>query len=270
MNKSNSAIIQKILELFNNNVKLKKIELIPDNLKKHCGLEGHWLEKQMGIKPNSKNEADLLGFEMKKHSKTSKITFGDYSASEYLFSKKKPVIMKANKWEDHKNITVTRNQFIQYFGTAKETKNNRYSWSGSCVPKYSEWNSCGQRLIFNEQNDLCIYYSFEKDNRENKNKLPDFLKTEYPLLIAIWLEPKLRKNINQKFNQNGFFICKKENGVYNKICFGKPFNFEQFVIGMKNKEIIFDSGMYEGNTRNYSQFRSPNGKFWESLIVEEF
>ena len=41
----------------------------------------------MEISHNSNNEPDILGYEMKKNS--SKITFGDFSASEYLFSKKK-------------------------------------------------------------------------------------------------------------------------------------------------------------------------------------
>ena len=34
-----------------------------------CGDEGHWLEKMMGIKPNSNNEPDIYGYEQKKDSK---------------------------------------------------------------------------------------------------------------------------------------------------------------------------------------------------------
>ena len=60
----------------------------------HCGSEGHWLETQMGIIHNSKNEPDILGYEMKKNS--SKITIGDFSASEYLFSTKKDNIENIN------------------------------------------------------------------------------------------------------------------------------------------------------------------------------
>jgi len=37
---------------------------------------------------------------------------------------------------------------------------------------------------------------------------------------------------------------------------------------MKNKKIIFDSGMYDGNSRNYSQFRGTC--FWNELITEEY
>ena len=52
---------QFIIELFNSNVKHK--EIITDNQNKaHCGKEGHWLEKQMGIKHNSKNEPDIRGY----------------------------------------------------------------------------------------------------------------------------------------------------------------------------------------------------------------
>ena len=57
--------------------------------------------------------------------------------------------------------------------------------------------------------------------------------------------------------------------MYDKICFGKPFNFNFFVENIKTDIVIFDSGMYQGNNRNYSQFRSSN-KFWNKLIVEEY
>jgi hypothetical protein len=69
-------------------------------------------------------------------------------------------------------------------------------------------------------------------------------------------------------NKKGFFICKKIAGKYEKISFGKPFNFEYFLDCIKNKKIIFDSGMYEGNIRNYSLFRGSS--FWDELIIEEF
>ena len=63
---------QVIIDLFMNNVKDKEIVFTGE---KHCGSEGHWLEKQMGLNPNCKNEPDILGYEMKKNS--PKITFGD-------------------------------------------------------------------------------------------------------------------------------------------------------------------------------------------------
>lgn len=77
--------IVEIVEIFDKNVKGK--EICSDNQnKKHCGKEGHWLETQMEIKHNSKNEPDIHGYEMKKSS--TKTTLGDFSASEYAFSKK--------------------------------------------------------------------------------------------------------------------------------------------------------------------------------------
>jgi len=161
---------QKIIDLFLKNIKGIDIILESNN---HCGKEGYWLETKMGVKHNDKNNPDLYGYEMKKNS--SKISFGDFSASEYLFSSKKSYIKEYNKWID--DIKITKNDYIKYFGTKNEKKNNRYSWSGSCVPTYNNWNHRGQNMIFNENNDLCIYYLFDKDQKTTKNELPYFLKT---------------------------------------------------------------------------------------------
>jgi len=253
---------QLIIDKFMTNVKHKEI-LITSNL--HCGSEGHWLETQMGIIHNANNEPDILGYEMKKNS--SKITFGDFSASEYLFSNKKEIIEKINNWKKDEN-KITRTEFIKYFGTPNPLKNNRYSWSGSCVPTYGSWNFCGQMMSFNNNLELCIYYSFDKDMRTDKQLYPIFIQNN--IVIAIWERNKLEQHINKKFNKKGFFICKKINNTYEKICFGKPFDFNYFVDNLKNKNIIFDSGMYEGNSRNYSQFRSSANNFWNILITEEY
>jgi len=255
---------QQIIDLFNKNVKGKDICLDKYN-ETHCGKEGHWLEEQMGISSNSKNEPDINGYEMKKESK--KITLGDYSASEYAFSKKgkRNQINKENEWSD--DIKITRKEFIQYFGNLNPLK-NRYSWSGKCVPTYNSWNSNGQNLL-TINNDIIIYYSYERDTRSNKETFPQFLKKD--IIIAIWNATKMEKNINNKFNQKGFFTCKKDTkDKYTSICFGKPFNFEYFIICIQNKKIIFDSGMYDGNTRNYSQFRGTGTSFWNELIIEEY
>lgn len=249
---------QKIIALFNNNIKGKKFK---NKDKTHCGSEGQWLEKLMNLKSNNKNEPDIFGYEMKKES--AKITFGDFSASEYLFSKNKDTLDEIN----NKKISMSRDDFIKTFGTINSIK-NRYSWSGSCVPRYGIWNSCGQRLIFNDNLDLCAMYCYSKDEREYKNIFPSDIKNK-EIIIAIWKEEKLREHINKKFNKKGFFICNKKDEVYDKICFGKPFNFNFFVENIKIDIVIFDSGMYQGNSRNYSQFRSSN-KFWNKLIVEEY
>jgi hypothetical protein len=40
---------------------VKNIDICVEGNKKHCGIEGHWLEKKMGIKHNSNNEPDIYG-----------------------------------------------------------------------------------------------------------------------------------------------------------------------------------------------------------------
>lgn len=231
---------------------------------RHCGKEGHWLEKQMNIKHNSKNQPDINGFEMKKYS--NKITFGDFSASEYLFSKTKHFINSYNNWKSDL-VNINKTTFIEFFGTQK---NNRYSWSGSCVPTYNVWNTCGQKLIITDSSDICAIYSYAEDTRHDvKEKFPDYLKNG-EIIIAVWKNEKMRKHIDSKFNANGFIIMMKEDGVYNKLCFGKRFDYDTFIAGIKNRTIIFDSGMYVGNNRNYSQFRSSSTTFWKDLITEEY
>lgn len=240
---------QQILTLFNNNVKSIKICLDNQNIN-HDGREGFWLEKRMNIQHNANNKPDINGYEMKKFS--NKITIGDFSASEYIFSRKRDIINKINNWTDVEKMT--RTNFIIIFGNPNPKKDNRYSWSGSCVPKYRSWNENGQMLSITENNNIVIYYSFSKDTRNIKNDFPIFLQNDI-IVIALWKSEKMRPHINNKFNQKGFFICKKINNTYEKICFGKTFNFEYFIECIKNKKIIFDSGMYVGNSRNYSHFR---------------
>lgn len=256
-----------IINRFLNNVKDKKVCLEEYN-KKHCGSEGFWLEKQMNIKHNSDNKPDIFGYEMKKES--SKITFGDFSASEYLFSKNRKILEQKNNWSKNQS-KMSRIEFINYFGQPNCLKNNRFSWSGSCVPKYNSWNFRGQMLKFDENLNLCVLYSHQKDQllkQDYRSSYPDLCQKI--TTIAVWSKDKLEKHINKKFNKNGFFICKKVEKKYQKICFGRPFDFNYFVKNIKNKNIIFDSGMYVGNSRNYSQFRSFSKKFWNNLIDEEY
>jgi len=254
---------QQIISLFNSNVKGVEICLKDQNIK-HCGKEGYWLETKMGIKHNGKNEPDINGYEIKISSR--KTTLGDFSASEYLFSEKnkRSVINILNNWDD--DIKMNRSEFIRTFGNCNTTKNNRYSWSGSCVPTYNTWNSNGQIMSI-VNNDIIIYYSYSKDTRCIKANFPSFLKDDN-IVIAIWKSSKMKSHINNKFDKKGFFMCKKIGNTYEKICFGKPFNFEYFIECIKNKKIIFDSGMYDGNNRNYSQFRASY--FWDELIIEEY
>jgi len=254
----------KIITLFNNNVRGVEICLDGQNVN-HCGKEGHWLETKMGITHNAKNEPDINGYEMKKSS--NKITLGDFSASEYAFSgkNKRNAINNLNNWTDE--IKLSRSDFIKTFGNPNPSKENRYSWSGSSVPTYNSWNSNGQILIINENNDIIIYYSFSNDTRSVKTNFPLFLHSDN-IIIALWKCEKGEPHINNKFNKKGFFMCKKVENKYQKICFGKAFSFEYFIECVKNKKIIFDSGMYYGNSRNYSHFRGLN--FWNELITEEY
>jgi hypothetical protein len=202
---------------------------------------------------------------MKKYS--SKTTLGDFSASEYLFSKhnKRQSINSLNDWTDE--IKFSKKEFIITFGNPNPIKNNRYSWSGSCVPSYNCWNSNGQILTVTDYNDIIICYSFSKDTREIKKDCHSLLQKD-DIVIALWKAEKLKQHIENKFNKKGFFMCKKINNKYENICFGKPFDFGHFIECIKNKKIIFDSGMYEGNSRNYSQFRGTS--FWDDLVFEEY
>jgi len=220
----------------------------------------------MDIKPNSNNTPDIGGFEMKKFS--TKISFGDWSA-DYLFSvkNKKKLINKINNFE----INITKEIFIKSFGNKTKEKNNRYSWSGSCVPKYGELNNCGQSLKIDDDENILAMYSYKHDKRENK------LTSEWnnkEICIAVWSKDKMENFVNKKFNQKGFFLCKKDkNDIYNKICFGSPITFQLFIEKVKSGDIFFDSGMYHDtdkpNNRLYSQWRASS-KFWNNLIIEEF
>ncbi len=132
-----------------------------------------------------------------------------------------------------------------------------------------KWNYCGQRLLFNKENDLICEYSYKNDERQIKKDFPKYLKYEI-IIIGFWSNEKLFNHINNKFNQNGFYILKKnKDGIYDKICFGLPINYEYFVDGIKSKKIILDSGMYMGNSRNYSHFRS-NSIHFNNLIIDEY
>ena len=60
-----------------------------------------------------------------------------------------------------------------------------------------------------------------------------------------------------------------ENNVYKKIVFGEKMNFSLWIKYLLSGDIYFDSGMYEGNLRPYSVWRSDN-KFWDKLVIETY
>jgi hypothetical protein len=243
---------QLIINLFETNVKGQNIDL-SEFTGTHDGREGHWLERRMGVVANANNAPDLHGYEMKKSAPT--ISFGDWSADEYLFSKRKIFLPQ---------IDFTRNEFINAFGTPNLAKDGRVSWSGKCFPKVGDYNECGQKLKVTDDGAVVAYYSPTHDMRPTKATQGDGR-----LPIAFWSAEKLGLKITSKFGVKGFFVCKKVGATYQKICFGKPISTEFFLEQMRLGNIFIDSGMYEGNSRNYSQFRASRS-FWDSLITEEY
>jgi hypothetical protein len=57
--------------------------------------------------------------------------------------------------------------------------------------------------------------------------------------------------------------------MYTNIQFGKPITFESWIDLVAEGVVFFDSGMYQGNSRPYSQWRALND-FWDSLIIETY
>lgn len=222
-------IKNKIRELFNLNVKGKAPQF--EN-KVHDCQEGNWLETQFGIPPNNKNKPDIFGYELKKDSKT--ITFGDWSADFYIIS--------------------NRDEMIRTFGTSK---NGRYSWSGACFPKYNVWNRCGQKMEIDGE-DIIIRYDRTFDERMEKY-------SKEHAIIARWNKDSLKQKLENKFNQQGFFICKKSNGVYTDIEFGTTITYDRFLNSVRKLEIFLDSGMKEGNKRPYSNWRARKS-YWSTLL----
>lgn len=253
-----------LTKVFNNKIKGKT--LLSKTLTKYDGQQGHNLETVLEIKHNCDNKPDLDGYEIK--TGAIKTTLGDYKASEYIFDKKKPIIDKFNKWTN--NEYITRQEFLQIFGTIK--KNNRYTWSGECVGKYNVYNEFGQTLEINVKNDICIYYVYNKDNRDDeiKEKFPEFLKQgRKKILIAIWTKEKMEIHIDGKFNVKGTvkFVKDKDKKFIHMVVY-KPFNYTYFLNHLKQGNVIFDSGMSNSSSRQRSNFRCYN-KFWDELFISK-
>jgi len=243
---------QKVIDLFNKNVKGRSPNTDGYN-QGHDGKDGHWLEAQMGIKANASNKPDLFGFEMKNDT-ASKTTFGDWSASKYIFSAQS-------------GYEITRKQFLTIFGQPNPLKKGRHSWSGKPCPKVNKFNDFGQILRVDNINNILALYCYSKDKRENKsNIVPKLLQVD-SLQLAKWDASKLKRKVENKFNQGGWFKCLKNNkGIYASIVFGDPITYSTWINLVKSGDVFLDSGMYDGNNRHYSQWRAMNS-FWESLIV---
>jgi len=247
-------IKQKIIKLFNERVKGRVPDTSFSNVR-HDGKGGHWLETQMGIAHNASNSPDLYGFEMKNDT-TSKTTFGDWSADSYIFREAK--------------YGIDRDQFIKIFGAPNPNKNNRYSWSGKPIPKIGSYNSFGQILRIDKDKNISAVYSFTKDERPHKrNIIPKSMQREN-LVIAQWSAGMMKKRVEEKFNKLGWFKClKNRNGIYSEIVFGSRMTFDFWIDEVRRGKIFFDSGMYQGNKRPYSQWRADN-KYWDSLITDRY
>lgn len=263
---------EKIIEIYYKNIHGKRPDVSGMNIR-HDGKEGHWLEHQFGILSNANNIPDLFGYELKNET-TSKTTFGDWSANEYVFTNPlyKPVFNCKQKFDN-------REKFLYIFGKPNEEKNNRYSWSGEPCLKIGEYNRFGQILRITSEKDIVAEYNYDQDERRDKSIIvPELLRIN-GLILAKWYglekpagyrKKTLKEKLESKFNANGWFTCKKDSsGRYCKICFGKPLNFAEWLNLVDDGVVFFDSGMYEGNKRPYSQWRANNG-LWNRLIVEEY
>ena len=263
-----------LVDLFRKNVKGKTPDVSGRNVR-HDGREGNWLEEQFGKHPDADNHADFFGYELKNQT-TSKTTFGDWSANEYVYTNTdfSGVFTSKKKYENQW-------AFCRIFGKPNMEKGGRYSWSGQPIPKYGKYNDFGQMLTIDNNRDIVVLYSYSKDNRENKEDIIPLLLQEENIVLARWYginkptsaparQKSLKQKLEDKFNDQGWFTCKKgEDGTYQKICFGKPMNYDNWLELVKTGMVFFDCGMYEGNKRPYQQWRA-NNHYWDSLIVEEY
>ncbi|MDO7865185.1 LlaMI family restriction endonuclease [Brochothrix thermosphacta] len=262
---------ERIIELFKQNVKGKVPDVTGRN-ERHDGKDGHWLEKQFGISANATNGADFLGYELKNET-TSKTTFGDWSANKYIFKQGTYIECFSGNTASEK-----QDSFCRIFGKSNLQKNGRYSWSGSPVPKVGRYNTFGQILIVEENLDIVVKYSYSQDLRPDKAIIVPKILQQEELLLCRWYgestnkrtDKCLKAKLEDKFNDLGWFTCKKNSdGIYERICFGEPMIYENWIKLVKQGVVFFDSGMYQGNKRPYSQWRA-NNSYWDSLITENY
>lgn len=250
LNENSEFFKKQLKDIFEKRIKNRNTSCIKD--------EGHWLEKCFGVEKNANPIADIHGFEIKKSSK--KITFGDWSADEYIF-KPSFVLNDFNQ----QNPSLTKDKFLMIFGT-KNTILQRFSWSGKCVPQYNTFNDYGQMLTSDFNDNLYIIYSHKHDMFLNRK--PKWVQKQNIYVLAYWSKDKIKTLVNNKFNKRGFIICTKNNfNNFQNIFFGKPINFEMWMQLLKSGKIFFDSGMYQGNDRYYSMWRASN-EIWSECIYE--
>lgn len=245
---------QKIISTFRSSIKGKRSDTLKSNAK-HDGKDGHWLEKEMGLKLNASNSPDFLGFEMKNDT-TGKTTFGDWSADYYVFT--------------DPQYQLQRDDFLKIFGKPNLSKGERCSWSGEPCPQIGKMNLFGQTLEVDTDNNIFAKYSYSMDKRSDKKEIVPERFRKDNIVLAKWDAHSIKKKLENKFNQNGWFKCLKDkNGVYYSIVFGNPINYDNWIKLVRSGDVFFDSGMYQGNPRPYSQWRATN-KFWDSLITSRY
>lgn len=243
--------MNKLKRRFTHHVRGKGTKDIPKNLKGN-GKEGHFIEKLFGIAKNCSGNPDYDGFELKfLKPQSGKITFGDWRADEYLFQQK-DILKRFNNCDD-----ITKNDFFNYFGKSP----NGGSWSGSsCIPKYNEWHSNGTIMICDDYNNLYFVYSHKKDQRTLD--LPNFLTKQLFIVIAYWSIEKLKRHVEDKFNQKGIVMIGKNNKkIYDRMLFGYPININRFMECIKLQKIVLDSGMNNRSLRLRQNFRADKN-FW--------
>jgi hypothetical protein len=237
-----------ILNLFNKNVLNKEI-ILESGDENHDGKIGHWLETQMNLKHNSDNKPDINGYELK--TGNTKITLIDKVPDEMYYNG--DILPKKNK--------KLKTQFWNFYGSKK--KSDAITIGGWSINKFNE---CGQKLIFDDADNICILYDYNEDNRINKNENQSINKK--PHHIMKWYKNTLKKTFDAKFNQNGFIICKMEENKFNKICFGNPIKFDVIYNAIKTGKIIHD-GYSSLIGRQRHPFRSSNS-FYDIFITEEY
>ncbi len=266
---------RKIIDLFHQNVK-GRVPDVSDKNVRHDGRRGHWLEAQFGVTANADNEADLFGYELKNETTSGKTTFGDWSANEYIFKSGPYIDLFQGNSSSEK-----QDSFCRMFGKSNPTKNGRFSWSGSPIPKIGYYNYFGQMMTIDLNKDIVIYYSYDEDQRPDKNLIIPEQLTYETVELARWYgeywpvglkknlrDKTLKEKLEDKFDNLGWFTCKTDtSGAYNLICFGEPVVYDNWIVLVENGIVYFDSGMYEGNKRPYSQWRA-NNDYWNSLITD--
>ena len=254
---------QKIIDLFISNLKGKTPTGDGRN-PRHDGAAGHWVEEAMGLRVNGENRPDIYGYEMKSIT-SAKFTYGDWQADEYIYRKSRGPLNKLNI-----HYVLDRDNFLEIFGQFNQTK-HRYSWSGTPCPQYYNQETIyGQKLFIDDNEDIVITYSFDKDQRPDKSSIIPIDLQKNNLIIARWFKDEQKKRLERKFNDKGWFTFERDHsGRYTKICFGNPITYEVWIDYFKNGNVFFDSGMYQGNQRPYATWRSVNS-FMRSLIVEKY